>query len=279
MQPQRISLPRFIALVLLFIPCLMNASQVDAATFDDVSRFVLVSTFVDASGVSTGLRAEGEQSDVTGVFNEAVVDGVGFGDFSNATGEAVQDSEVRISALGELWVDGGGAAGAVFDVNDPGFSSRAQVTADSRLSILFTLDETSPFTFAFSLSAGLAELSLFAPTGGVQSDVTAYARLLGATSGVLFEFDVSDVTVGDGGLAQNFSMSGVLEPDAYLLDVYALTELRGFEDASGFASSGFGVSFHVVPEPGVSLLLGLGLLGLSRWNRPAANIGTPFARI
>ncbi len=53
---------------------------------------------------------------------------------------------------------------------------------------------------AISLSAELAELSLFAAGGAVNSDVVAYAMLLGVSSGVLFEIDLRDTTVGDGGV-------------------------------------------------------------------------------
>ncbi len=80
--------------------------MVRATTIDEISRTTVVSTFVDVVGLGTDSRAEGEESTSLGVFNEAIVDGLGFGDLSNATGEALQDSEIRFSADGVLWVDG-----------------------------------------------------------------------------------------------------------------------------------------------------------------------------
>jgi hypothetical protein len=68
-------------------------------------------------------------------------------------------------------------------------------------------------------------------------------------------------------------LSGVLLPDLYVLELGALTALRGFEDSVGLAQAGFGVDFVAlpVPEPGTALLvaLGLGVLSASRIGRGA----------
>ena len=52
-------------------------------------------------------------------------------------------------------------------------------------------------------------------------------------------------------------------PDTYLLEMSAIADLRGFENASGFGTAGYGASLTIVPEPGSVMLFGLGLMGLA----------------
>ena len=46
--------------------------------------------------------------------------------------------------------------------------------------------------------------------------------------------------------------SGLLPADGYLLELFAVGEGIGFEDALGLGTAGFGVAF-AVPEPGAAL--------------------------
>lgn len=236
------------------------AGAARSATIDELSRVVLVSNFIDVSGVRTDERSEGSEFLSEGPFLEAVVDGVGFGDVANATGEALQDSNVDPLPGGGFRIEGSGSAGGVIDVNDPGFASRAVSTADSSLSIVFSVDRASPFALSVSLQAEILEASVFSSPASLATEAVAFARLVGAGGAVLFESAVSDLTAGDGADLRNESLVGVLEPGSYLFEIAAGNELRGFSDVAALSVAGFGLDFRVVPEPGAALLLGLGLL-------------------
>ena len=242
-------------------------STATALSADDTTRSVIVSTFINASGLFTDSDQEGSQRVGAGDFLEAAVDGTGFGDIVNATGEATQDTTVGIDRFGRLRVAGGGGAGTVFDVNDPGFPSRATASADSRLTILFTVEVPRPFVVSTALQAELSEANLFEPTGSILSDVRAFARLDGFASGVVFAREVSDDTAGDGASLDDFTLEGILAPDTYALELLALSNLRGFEDATGFSVASFGVDLTVIPEPGSALAIGLGLIALALHRR------------
>ncbi len=45
---------------------------------------------------------------------------------------------------------------------------------------------------------------------------------------------------------------------------FGSAELGGFIEAAGLATAGFGLDFHVIPEPGTGMLIGLGLALLAR---------------
>lgn len=244
---------------------LLMTSTATALSADDTTRSVIVSTFIDASGLFIDTDQEGSQRVGPGSFLEAAVDGTGLADIVNATGEATQDTSVEIDRFGRLRVGGGGGggAGSVFDVNDPGFPSRAVSSADSRLTILFTLDVARPFVVSTSLSAELSEANLFEPSGSILTDVRAFARLDGLASSVVFAREVEDATAGDGARLDDFTLEGILAPDTYVLELLALSNLRGFEDATGFSVAGFGIDLTVIPEPGSALTIGLGLMALA----------------
>jgi hypothetical protein len=82
---------------------------------------------------------------------------------------------------------------------------------------------------------------------------------------------VSDETPGDGASLDDFTLEGVLAPDTYVLELLALSNLRGFEDATGFSIASFGVDLTVIPEPGSALGLGLGLIALALHRRRQAD--------
>lgn len=246
------------------------AAPARSATIDEVSRVVLVSNFIDVSGVRTDDRSEGREVVAVGPFLEAAVDGVGFGDVANATGEALQDSNVEPLAGGGFRIEGSGSAGGVIDVNDPGFVSRAVSTADSSLSIAFSVDRASPFVLSVSLQAEILESSMFSSPSSLATEALAFARLVGAGGTVLFESMVSGMTAEDGADLRNESLEGVLEPGSYLFEIAAGSELRGFSDVAALSVAGFGLDFRVVPEPGTGLLLGLGLLLLPGAGRRSA---------
>jgi hypothetical protein len=239
-------------------------SGVEAAMLLEVERVVLGSSFVDAAVVYSGSDQVGFGSAESGGFLEAAVGGARYIDVINVITEATQDSDVAIFAGGGLRVAGSGAVGVGFDVDDPGYPSRAQGSADSTLSILFEVTSPSAFSLAVSLSAELAQLSIFSGGGPVESDLSAYARLLGLTTGTVLEVSVEDDVVDDIVATEARLISGILLPDTYLFEIGATTYLRGFEDAAGLATAGFGLDFHIVPEPGTGMLVGLGLALLAR---------------
>ena len=84
----------------------------------------------------------------------------------------------------------------VFDVQDPGFPSRAQGLADSLLSLIFEIDEASSFVLSSSLSVDPIGLNVFAGGGTVNAEVVAMLRLTGLVAGVIVEREVREDQVG-----------------------------------------------------------------------------------
>lgn len=171
-------------------------------------------------------------------------------------------SVLLLAALG--WVVGALApdAGRALDVIDPGLPSRANGLADTALVILFEVDRPRPYALGLSLSAALDQLTLF-DGGSASALVETTARLTGTASGSVFDAGVFDELADGTQVREDYAIEGVLAPDTYLLEIVSLADLRGFENAAGFASTGFGVRFSIVPEPGTATLVGLGLGALA----------------
>ena len=238
-----------------------------AVTVLESTRQVVVSSFVDVSGITSDAAGGGFESAAPGAFLEAVVDGTGLGDLSVATGEALQDSSLDTTPGGPLRISGGGSTGVVVDVQDPGQPSQARARSTSLLSVLFEVEEASPFALGLSMQAELAELSPFSATASVLTGVSATFSLIGADSGEVFAFETRDDTAFDASVLDDWAIDGVLAPDVYRLEILADTELQAFENAAGFATTAWGVDFHVVPEPSTALLVALGLAGLAARSR------------
>lgn len=244
-----------------------------AVTVLESTRQVVVSSFVDVSGIASDTTGDGSESTTPGGFLEAVVEGTGLGDLSVATGEALQETFLETTPGGPLRIEGGGSSGVVVDVQDPGQPSRARARSTSLLSVLFEVEEASPFALGLSMQAELAELSSFSATASVLSGVSSSFSLIGADSGTIFSFETRDETAFDTSVLDDRAINGVLAPDVYRFELLADTDLQAFENAAGFATTAWGVAFHVVPEPSTALLVGLGLLGLAgRSRRSAASI-------
>lgn len=248
------------AFALVFV--VIGAVDARATSVVTIERTVLGASFVEAAEVYQASDQEGFRSDRTGSFVHAAVGGSGFGDVTNAFFEATQDTVIALAPNG-FHLGGSGAAGVEFDVNDAGFPSRGQASANSAIALVFEVTEPSEFSLAVSLSAALSRLEILSGEGPVESSLRAFARLSGAESGWLLDFFASDSTDDGVGDAQSRVLSGVLAPDTYLLEIEASAFQRGFEDAVGQGLAGFAVELVVAPEPSSSVLLGLGLLGLS----------------
>lgn len=264
MPPRPAAAIRLHARIVLFLSFVLATSgpASHAATLLDVDRFVLTSSFIDSYQIFSDDDADGVASSDSGFFLEAAVAGVGLGDLVNARGEATQDSEVAFKG-GGIRVEAGGGAGGLFDVAEPGYPSRAQSHSDTQISIIFSVDTPTAYVLSASLFAELVQLDQFSGSGPLEADIFASARLFGLASGVLYEREARDASVDDIAVTLSLTQTGVLAPDIYVLDLYASSFLRGFEDAAGLGSASFGVSFTVVPEPGTSALIGLGLVGLA----------------
>ncbi len=240
----------------------------------EASRQVVVSTFIDVSGLASDSAGEGLDSPDPGDFLEAVVDGTGFGDLSVATGEALQESTIDGGTGGALRIDGAGSSGVVVDVQDPGQPSQARGRATSLLSVLFEVEAPSAYALGLSLRAELAEARAFSATASVLSTAATTFELVGAAGGTIFSFETRDDTAFDVSVLDDFALEGVLAPDVYRFELLSDADLQSFENAAGFATAGWGVSFVVVPEPSSALLVGLGLAGLAAGRRrePAAGL-------
>lgn len=265
---------RFGFLSLALVAALVLSSGLASATnILNIDRFVRVSTTVNAAGFAGDDRADIIQSDAPGLFDESVVDGVGIGDIVQATGEATQESIISSLANG-LTIEAGGATGVVVDANDLGEPSFARATAESSLSITFAVEAPSPYALSFSLLADLAELNVFSISADTNSDVFARALLTAGGGETVFDTLAFDPSADDQPETGELTLDGLLLPGVYRLDISSTAFLKATEDASGFATSGYGLSLIIVPEPGTFLLAGLGLIGLALYaRRPAIAVG------
>ena len=253
--------------LLVALATFLTPAAAHALTLLQTDRSVLTSTFIDLSGVDSDGAASGFESQDAGRFIDAAVDGVGFGDLVVATGEATQDSSISIAPLASLAVDAGGAAGGLFDVQDPGFPSRATSLSTSEFGLVFEVATPRPYLLAAALSAELIELTDFSTDASSLGEALAVVQLTGESSGAVFSLSAIDGSADGLAVSASEVARGVLVPDTYVFEIVASTNLRGFEDASGFATAGYGVQFTIVPEPSVATCMALGLVWLTR--RPA----------
>lgn len=240
-----------------------SAFPAGSAQILDLDRRVISSSFVDAYQVLSKDDAVGFRSSAPGDFLEAAVGGAGVGDLTNVFAEAVQETDVLFGSGDGFRIEGSGSSGVGFDVNDEGYPSRAQGSADT--SLVLTFEVTTPLDFAISiaLSAELVQLEIKSGQGPVDGTVGAFARLYGLSTGFLLDFSVEDDAADGLPVEETRTLSGILLPGTYSLEVGSSTSLRGFEDSVGLAQAGFGIDFLAVPEPSAALLVGLGLAFLA----------------
>ncbi|MFO0687834.1 MAG: PEP-CTERM sorting domain-containing protein [Myxococcota bacterium] len=264
------------SLVLVFF----SAAPTLGAQIVDLDRRVVSSSLVDAYQSLSKDDAVGFRSSAPGTFLQAAVGGTGVGDLTNVNAESVQETEVRFGPGEGFLIRGSGSAGVGFDVNDPGYPSRAQGSADSSLTITFEVTSPIAFTLGIALSAELPQLEVLSGEGPVDGLVAAFARLYGPT-GFLLDFSIEDDDVDGLPVEETRTLSGILVPGIYGFEVGTSTSLRGFENSVGLGQAGFGLDFLAVPEPTSALLLGLGLAFLSRStrsNRTHASHGSKRSR-
>ena len=233
----------------------------------EVDRQVVASTAVASPPSFRDFDGAGVDSQAPGRFFEAAVSSVGLGDVTNANAEALQDSIVELESNGMLRAEAGASAGAAFDVFDPGFPSRALASGNTTLAFLFELEQESPISAGLALQAELIQLDVFSTPRPVSVSVHARALLVGASTGIVFERFVEDLEADGDAVTDTLSFFGTLPADTYLFEAVALTELEGFEDSVGLATSGFGFDVRIVPEPGTGALVALGLAALARAGR------------
>jgi hypothetical protein len=121
------------------------------------------------------------------------------------------------------------------------------------------VDESAAHSFAIALTAELAELSIVSGFGPVDGSFSAYARLIGAATGVHVDWRIEDSLADGAAVAQSQAFSGVLAPEPVALEIGASGFSRGFEDAVGFGTAGFGFQFLALSEPSAAALFGLAL--------------------
>lgn len=255
----------FVGFTLTLGLLLVPAGPVHAAQIIELDRRVITSSFVEAYVSGSDADAVGFDSAEPGAFLEAAVGGSRIGDVTNAFGEAFQETDVRFGPGDGFRIEGSGGTGFGIDIQDPGFPSRAQGQSDTSLTITFEVTTPLEFALGLALSADLVQLEILSGAGPVSGTVSAFARLYGLSSGFLLDLAIEDDTAGGPAVEASRVLSGVLLPDVYVLELGALTALRGFEDSVGLAQAGFGVDFVAlpVPEPGPALLVALGLGALS----------------
>ncbi len=229
------------------------------------TRIVLADTVYDVFQLDDGGDLDADSRMEPGAWIGAAVASSGLGNVAQATAEATQDSVVTTEdPLLDLLASGGGAAGAAFDVNDPGFPSRASGFGTTSLEVVFDVTEPTEIALAVSLFAALEELIVNTGQGPVDSEVFAFFGLVGANVGLVSSGEVSD-DAGDGApVEDDFVFSGVIAPDTYALTIGAQVDVAGFEDSFGSGIASFGFELRAVPEPPLAGLLLLGLWVIQR---------------
>lgn len=237
---------------------LFTSGGAEALTLLSSTRTVLADTSYDIFPTTSDADQDGETRTDPGAWIGAGVAASGLVNIAQATAEATQDSTVTTTdPFTELLVSGGGAAGAAFDVNDPGFASRAQGFGTTSIEVVFDITTPKLVALAVSLLADLDELRIISGAGPANADVFAFFALVGANVGLVASGDVFDSE--DDGIAESddFTFGGTLAPDTYALTIGAQAEVSGFENSFGFALSSFGFEMRVVPEPRLPTLLAL----------------------
>ena len=140
---------------------LFTSGGAEALTLLSSTRTVLADTSYDIFPTTSDADQDGETRTDPGAWIGAGVAASGLVNIAQATAEATQDSTVTTTdPFTELLVSGGGAAGAAFDVNDPGFASRAQGFGTTSIEVVFDITTPKLVALAVSLLADLDELRL-----------------------------------------------------------------------------------------------------------------------
>jgi hypothetical protein len=231
----------------------VGAAGASGLTIDSQIRSIVADGFVEDAGEGFAEDVEFLDELGLGVFDSRVDADASYESlevgFAAATG--TQTTEINVQVVNSrLEAFGSGGAGMSFDILDPGEESFSEAASDSFFELVFTVDEPAAYTLTTSLSAELDELTLLAGPGPISSLIAAFVELSSSTGGVLHERTVVDVGVDDAPVEDLMRVSGVLLPDTYTIQMGAVANGAGTQDAFGDGVAAFGFDLVVsVPEP------------------------------
>ncbi len=266
-----LSLPSARLLFVLLVT-LMRVGPAGAAglTVDSQTRSIVADGFVENAGVGTDQDSQFVDEPGPGVLDATVDANAAYEllfEAGSATASATQFSDIKTVVPNfQLEASGSGAASMSFDILDPGADSYSEAAGDAFFQVVFTLDTPAHYTLAASLTAELRARTLVSGPGPIDDFIGSFVELSGNASGIIGERTIVDVNADGSRVEALVGKSGMLAPDTYTLQVGAVAEGSGFEDAFGNGQAAFGFEFLVtVPEPaagGMQALAGATLLVL-----------------
>ncbi len=157
-----------------------------------------------------------------------------------------------------------GASSLNTTVSDPGFnSSRARGFGISLFEWTFSVDGSTYYSLNTTLTSDLFGFQIFLPTGSIDGVIASSYELTDFSSGAVIRSDIAIDIVADGAdVSRTSNHLGTLPPGTYQLSSIADAFADVFVDAviAGDTSFQVDLTLFTVPEPGMGLLLSMGIL-------------------